>query len=141
MSAIPANEKYIPRPDGLNALFYRQISSSGQLKAQRCLQCATIQHPPRYRCTACGSDKYEWADSAGHGEVISWVTTHRDVALGWAHEIPYTTVIAKIDEGFAVMGALRGRIEGLKIGAPVQVTIEPVTDAFARIWLEITSIE
>lgn len=134
MSTKNAPEKYIPKPDGLNAVFYTELASTGRLRAQACTACGSTQHPPRYRCGSCGSADFQWRDSSGGGSVVSWVTTHRDVALGWGAEVPYTTLIVELDEGCQVIGALEGDHGSLTVGARVQARVEPVTEAFARTW-------
>ncbi|HEX9546948.1 MAG TPA: OB-fold domain-containing protein [Acidimicrobiales bacterium] len=135
MSPRDATQKYTPSPDGLNALFYAEISAAGRLRAQRCDTCTAMQHPPRYRCGSCGAIGWSWADSAGAGTAVSWATTHRDVALGWVAELPYTTLIVELDEGFQVIGALRdANYKDLRIGTRVDAHVEPVSESFARIW-------
>jgi hypothetical protein len=136
---MSTREKYVPKPDGLNARFYAETAGAGRLRAQRCEGCSAMQHPPRYRCGSCGSAELSWADSAGIGSVVSWATTHRDVALGWDTEVPYTTLLVELDEHFQVIGALRGSdVSGLRAGARVRTEVEAVTDTFARIWFAVT---
>ena len=128
--------KIIPEPDGLNADFYRHLAR-GAIRFQRCLTCARVQHPPRYRCGGCGSDAYDWFDSSGLGNIFSWTVTHRPIDPGWAHEIPYATLVVEMEEGVRVVGALRGLPpEKLALDLPVRAIVEPVSEEFALIYFE-----
>jgi len=125
--------RFVPDPDGLNADFYRHLAR-GRIHFQRCVACATIQHPPRYRCASCGGAESDWVASTGSGRVFSWTVTHRAVDPGWAAEIPYATLVVEMDEGVRVVGALRGLAPaGLALDLRVVAEIEPVSDAFAFI--------
>ncbi len=125
--------RMIPDPDGLNADFYRHLAT-GQVHFQLCSQCSAVHHPPRYRCSSCGSSEYRWVASSGHGRVFSWTVTHRPVDPGWAHEIPYATLVVEMDEGVRVVGALRNLSPAeLALDLPVVAEVESVSEAFAFI--------
>jgi hypothetical protein len=126
--------KVVPDPDGLNADFYK-LAAQGTLSFQRCGDCGAYRHPPRYRCSACGSAAYEWVRSTGRGKVFSWTVTHRPIDPAWASEGPYATIIAELEEGVRLVGALRGIAPSeLALELPVVAEIERVSDAFARIY-------
>jgi uncharacterized OB-fold protein len=121
----------VPEPDGLNAEFYRR-AAAGTLHLQQCSDCGRYQHPPRYLCAGCGSERLVWKPSEGRGRVFSWTVTHLPVDPGWAPEIPYATVVVELEEGVRLVGALRGLSPSeLRLDLPVRVELEPVGEGFA----------
>ena len=124
---------YIPRPEGLNAEFYRR-ALGGKLHLQRCLQCRRFRHPPRQFCPACGSDRYDWTASPGRGRVFSWTVTHIAYDRGWETRLPYATVVVELDEGPRLVGALEGiEHSRLRIGLPLAARLEPMGEDFVFI--------
>lgn len=137
MSGAAQPPKFVPDPDGLNADFYRRLAE-GRIHFQQCTRCGKIHHPPRYRCSACGGEAHVWTPASGRGVVFSWTVTHRPFDPGWAHEIPYATLIVEMDEGVRVVGALRGSPPSeLKLGLRVEAEVEPLSDAFARVYFRV----
>jgi uncharacterized OB-fold protein len=137
MTTTPAGpRKYVPKPEGLNLEFFLR-TVGGTLHLQRCDSCGHYRHPPRYYCPECSSDKYSWVPSPGRGRVYSWVISHFSTDPGWVGEVPFTTVVAELDEGPRLVGTLRG-MEGsaLKPGMPVLLVGEPKGDDFVFFWVE-----
>ena len=125
--------RIIPVPDGPNVEFYRH-AVSGTLHLQRCPSCGRFQHPPRYRCPACG-DALEWVPLPGAGRIHSWTVTHRPVDPGWADRIPYATVVVELDEGPRLVGGWENaEPTDLGLDLPVTLRIEPAGDEFAFLW-------
>lgn len=129
----PLEGRYVPTPDGPNVDFYRH-ARSGRVHLQRCTACGRHQHPPRYRCPACGSADLSWEPVAGTGAVHSWTVTHRPVDLVWATVAPYATVVVALDEGPRLVGAWEGGLDDLRLDLPVTVDVEPAGDEFAFLW-------
>lgn len=128
--------KYLPETEGLNREFFLQCSS-GTLHLQRCADCGTYRHPPRYYCQHCFSERWDWEPSPGLGTVASWVTSHFTVDRGWVNELPYTTIVVQLDEGPRLVGAMRA-MEGQEpsLGMPVRVVGETKRDDFVFFWVE-----
>ena len=123
--------KLVPQPVGLNAEYYA-FCAAGELRFQRCTACATWRHPPRARCAACGSDKWEWAVASGRGHVYTWTITHRPIDPGFADELPYAVLVVEMEEGPRVVGNLRGLAPAeLTIGRAVEVVFDPVAENIA----------
>jgi uncharacterized OB-fold protein len=123
--------RMVPDPDGRNADFYRYAATTGKLHLQRCDECARTLHPPRYLCAGCGSDALTFVPASGRGRLFSWTVTHRPVDPGWAHALPYATVVVEMEEGVRLVGAWRGELDQLVLDAPVQVEVEPASEEFA----------
>ncbi len=123
--------KMVPDPVGLNAEFYA-FCAAGELRFQRCSACATWRHPPRARCAACGSDTSTWELASGRGQIYTWTITHRPLDPGFADEVPYAVLVVEMDEGPRLVGNLRGLAPSeLRLGLPVEVVFEPVSDTVA----------
>ena len=123
--------KLVPNPVGLNAEFYAHCAA-GELRFQRCTACSTWRHPPRVRCSNCGSDQWEWALASGRGRVYSWTITHRPIDPGFADELPYAVLVVEMEEGPRVVGNLRDLAPSeLVLDLAVEVVFEPVADNIA----------
>ena len=128
-AAHPA--RMIPDPIGLNAVLYAHWAR-GELRLQRCDDCSTWRHPPRYLCARCGSSRFTWARSEGRARVFSWTITHR--AVDPAFEPPYAIVVAELGEGPRLVGSLAGLDPAeLALDRAVVVELEPVSDAIALV--------
>jgi uncharacterized OB-fold protein len=124
--------RMIPDPDGRNADFYRH-AATGTLHIQRCDSCSRALHPPRYLCAGCGGDSLTFVPSRGRGRLFSWTITHRPVDPGWAHALPYATVVVEMEEGIRIVGAWRGELADLVLDTPVVAELEPASEEFAFI--------
>jgi uncharacterized OB-fold protein len=125
------SDRLLPSPFGPSAELYA-FWAKGELRLQRCAQCRTWRHPPRYRCAACGSAEVTWDLASGRGTVFSWTITHR--AVDPAFEPPYAVVVVELEEGPRLVGSPMG-IENseLRLDLPVVVELEPVSDTIALI--------
>ena len=113
----------LPNPIGVNAELFA-FWAQGELRIQRCADCRTWRHPPRYRCAACGSAAVTWDVASGRGRVFSWTITHR--AVDPAFEPPYAIVVVELEEGPRLVGSLAGiELSDLRLDLPVVVVLEP----------------
>jgi uncharacterized protein len=87
-----------PRKDGLNGEFYAHCAA-GELRFQRCEDCGSWRHMPRYACAHCGSGRWRWALSSGRGKVYSWTVAHRAFHPAFEAELPYAVAIIEMSEG------------------------------------------
>jgi uncharacterized OB-fold protein len=127
---VPPN-RLLPSPIGVNAELYA-FWAKGELRLQRCADCNTWRHPPRYRCAACGSGAVTWDLASGRGRVFSWTITHR--AVDPAFEPPYAIVVVELEEGPRLVGSLTDiELSDLRLDLPVVVELEPVSDNVALV--------
>lgn len=130
MSAVP---KPLPRPQGLNADWYRELAA-GRLCFQRCDDCGVWRHPPRFRCAGCGSDRWSWHASSGRGVLYSWTVIHRPHPA-FADEAPYAVAVVELEEGPRLVARLRDVAPGeLALDLPLVLEIEKIDDAIALPW-------
>lgn len=134
--AKPAR-KYVPKPEGINLEFHRPAVQTGMLHIQRCTDCGTWRHPPRWYCPACHSDRWSFEPVSGRGHIYSMAVNHFTVDPGWAGEVPYVSAVVELAEGPRVVGAVRGLgHDQVRIGLAVVVTPEPRGEDFAFLWVD-----
>jgi uncharacterized OB-fold protein len=134
---MSGNGPVIPRPDELDLELYRSIVAGGRLHTQRCRECGTYSHPPRYHCPSCFARAYEFAPVSGRGKVYSYTVSHFSVEPAWRDKLPYLTVVVELDEGVRVVGAARGLDpDDVAFDTPVRVVAEPHGEDFAFLWVE-----
>ena len=69
--------------------------------------------------------------ASGSGKVYSFVTVHESLR-GSGFDVPYVVAIIELDEGPHVLSNVEGvPMERVRIGMPVQVFFEQITDEIA----------
>ncbi len=105
------------------ATVYLEGLEAGRLRYQRCANCGEAVFFPRVACPHCGSDRLEWADSAGAGTVYSTTTTRSRTG-------DYNVALIDLDEGFRMMCTVRDDLGGeVRIGERVHAVLPPGTTA------------
>jgi len=124
-----ATAKPLPVLEGLTGEFYG-FCQQGELRFQRCGDCAAWRHVPREMCAACGSWEWSWERSSGRGRVFSWTVVARALHPAFQDDAPYACVIVELDEGERQRTHVRDVApESLTIDLPVVVDFEAVTGA------------
>jgi uncharacterized OB-fold protein len=119
----------VPNPD--NAGFW-EACRRGELRLQRCTPCRAWRHHPRPMCPQCGSLDYEWALASGRGAVHTFTIVHRPTLPAFEDRLPYNVVAVRLDEGvYMVSNLVDCRLEDIRIGLPVEVVFEPLTEEIA----------
>jgi uncharacterized OB-fold protein len=124
-------DRLLPSPIGINAELYA-FWAKDELRLQRCTQCRTWRHPPRFRCASCGSAEVSWELATGRGHVFSWTITHR--AVDPAFTPPYAIVVVELDEGPRLVGSLAGiELSDLRLDLQVVVELEKASDTISLV--------
>jgi uncharacterized protein len=98
--------------------------AAGELRIQRCLDCAEAYFYPRPVCPACGSTAVEWFTATGEATLYSYVISHRP-APGFEDDAPYAIAVVQLAEGPRMMTNLVGvpnTPEALVLDMPLRVT-------------------
>jgi uncharacterized protein len=123
--------KPVPVPDPASQPFF-DGTLRGELMLQRCGRCGTWMWPVRPRCTSCFSDELSWAAASGRGTLYSFTLVHQLYHPGFATEIPYNVAQVDLDEGVRIITSIVDvDNDELRIGTPLTVTFEPITDQVA----------
>lgn len=125
-------QRPLPVPDESSAAYWA-AATQHVLTVARCGQCGTLTLPPDVVCTACGSTDpaYEFTAVSGRGVVRSWTVVRQAFLPGFDAELPFVLVDVELDEQFdlRVIGRLLNGTEAeLRIGVPVRVAFEDLTD-------------
>ena len=84
--------------------------AAGELRIQRCADCALPYFYPRPVCPACGSTRVEWFTASGRATLYSYVINHRP-ARGFEDDAPYAIAVVELAEGPRMMTNIDGRPE------------------------------
>jgi uncharacterized OB-fold protein len=126
----PEPKRYVPQPTPETRPFW-EGTRSGELRLQRCDQCAHVYFPPRPFCPSCAARKVSWFRASGKGKLYSYVIHHRP-APGFTP--PYSIAVVELDEGPRLMTNIVGcpqTPEALVLDMPVEVTFEKLSDVIS----------
>ncbi len=129
MSEERTPKRPLPSPeDPLVAEFWEHCSR-GELRFQRCSECGSWRHLPRFACAECGSDRWTWELSSGRGRIHSWTITHQPLLRDFPEPVPYAVVVVEMDEGVRIVSGLRSLApSALELELPVEVLFETVAE-------------
>jgi hypothetical protein len=104
---------------------YWEGARHDKLLLQRCGDCGALRFFPRYLCTACGSDRTEWAQASGRGTVHSFTIVHRAAFPEFQAIAPYVVALVDLEEGPRMMTNIVGDdAHDVMIGNAVTVLFE-----------------
>ena len=116
-----------PAPIGEDDARFWSFVAAGELRLQRCGECAVLRHPPKPVCAACGSTASEWVEASGRGEVWATTVIHPPTLPAFAARTPYGAVVVRLEEGvFLVSNVLDHDPHDVVVGMPVEVVITEV---------------
>ena len=122
------NLKPLPRSTPESAPFWDACRRHA-LELQQCDACQQFWFPPSNRCPHCLSADWKWSPVSGNGEVFTFTVFHRAYHKGFAGELPYAVAVVELAEGPRLVSNIVGCApESVKIGLPVSVVFEDVTD-------------
>ena len=102
---------------------------AGELRLQRCAQCANTYFPPRPFCPKCGARDVEVVSASGKGRLYSYVINHRPRPdMG---KEPHSIAVVELEEGPRMMTNIVGcpqTPEALVLDMPVEVTFQTFGD-------------
>jgi uncharacterized OB-fold protein len=119
--------KPLPRLDTTNRPFW-DGARQGKLLLQYCKACGDTRFPPSHVCPNCLSSDQDWKEASGKGKLESWVDMHRAYWDGFKGELPYRVCLVRLEEGPVVVSSLVDKTDNLRMGQPVRVVFDAVTD-------------
>jgi uncharacterized protein len=119
--------KPLPRPDTTNGPFWAG-ARQGKLMLQYCKACGDTRFPPSHICPNCLSSDQDWKEASGKGTLQSWIDMHRAYWDGYKGEIPYRVALIQLEEGPIVVSNIDNNSDNLRLGQPVTVVFDAVTD-------------
>ena len=103
-------------------------TQAGEIRLQRCDDCAKVYFPPRPFCPACASRKVSVFKASGKATLHSYVIHHRP-APGFTP--PYAIAVVELAEGPRMMTNIVGcpqTPEALELDMPLMVRFETFGD-------------
>jgi len=106
---------------------YWEGARNGKLLVQRCADCGRQQFYPRAFCTACLSERIDWVEAKGSGQVVTFTICR--IAAHPALTPPYAVALIELDEGVRLLANLvDGALDAIRCGARVRVRFERLDD-------------
>jgi uncharacterized protein len=119
--------KPLPRIDTLTAPFWA-AAREGRFLLQHCPSCGDVRFPPGPVCPKCLAGDQDWIEASGKGVLESWIDMHRAYWDGFKGDLPYRVCLVRLEEGPVVVSNLVDKTENLRMGAPVRVVFDAVTE-------------
>jgi uncharacterized OB-fold protein len=105
---------------------YFDAAKEGKLMLKRCNACGEHHHYPRALCPFCFSEKVEWVQAKGTGEIYTYSVTRR------GGPTPYCIAYVTLDEGVNMMtNIVDCDLDTIKVGQKVQVAFKQTEGGFA----------
>jgi len=105
---------------------------AGRLEIVRCRTCGWYVHPPKPRCPKCLGADVGFEPVSGRATLVSYTVNHQPWIPGMT--VPYVIGLVELVEqgGLRLTTNVVGCApEGVKIGMPLRVTFDPVSDEIA----------
>jgi uncharacterized protein len=94
------------RQDGADAPYWDGLGQ-GKLMLPQCQGCARWIWPAGHRCGDCGTVSLHWEERPMRATTFSWTRTWHRFGFTEALELPFTTVLAAVDDcGIRLLGRL-----------------------------------
>lgn len=119
--------KPLPQIDGINKPFW-DAARRNTLVVQVCESCGHKHFPPTPSCPRCLSKSQTWQAVSGRGTLESWIDFHHAYWAGFKDELPYRVCVVRLEEGPLLVSNLLEDSGTPKLGAPVHVVFENVTE-------------
>jgi hypothetical protein len=125
--------KPLPVIDESSAPFWA-AAKKRVLQLPKCSDCNQLRIQFERWCPSCSSESFTWETMSGEGTVWSHCEFHRPYFKEFENELPYNVVLIKLKEGpKLISNLLEIQSDAIKIGLPVKVYFEDVTDAVTLI--------
>ena len=122
--------KPIPLPNELTRGYW-EATQQGRLDIQRCQACGYYNHPPNAACVNCLSPDLKYETVSGRGAIYTYTIMHNPDQRGFEDSPPYACIIVELEEQkdlFVLCNLSEGSTTEVKIGRPVEITFERLTD-------------
>jgi uncharacterized OB-fold protein len=129
----------LPKPTTATEGFW-EAARKKELAIQRCSSCDAYRHYPQAMCPGCHSLEWEWTPVSGRGVIHSYTVAHQPFHPHWADKVPYVLATIELEEGVRMVDDMLDLDpEEVRIGLPVEVYFEPVSDEITFPKFRVTS--
>lgn len=117
--------KPLPHATETSAPFWEGLRA-GEVRLQRCDDCAKWIFYPRSHCPRCLSPSLGWQAVSGRGVLHTFTVAHQPTIPLFADEVPQRLAIVELEEGVRVPSTLVDVEDGvIEIGMPLEPVFEP----------------
>jgi len=106
------------------ALGLTAAAARGRFALQVCLDCGTVQYPPREICRECLSHRLVWRPQDGRGELVTETILRNAQELFFRERLPWRIGIVRLDAGVNVIAYVHASVGR----APGRVRVEAALD-------------
>ncbi len=92
------------------ALGLTAAAALGRFELQQCLQCGTVQYPPREACQKCLSIRLAWRTQSGEGELLASTVLHHSNDLFFRERLPWRLGLVRLASGPTVVAHLHADV-------------------------------
>lgn len=107
---------------------YWEGLTRGELRIQRCNDCARHVFYPRAICPHCFAHTLSWVTATGRGTIYSYTVVHQAYGT-FADAVPFVVAIVELEEGIRMMTQIVNTPrEEITIGKSVSIVFHKVSD-------------
>jgi len=106
------------------ALGLTAAAARGRFALQVCLDCGTVQYPPREICRECLSHRLVWRPQDGRGELVTETILRNAQELFFRERLPWRIGVVRLDAGVNVIAYVHASVGR----APGRVRVEAALD-------------
>jgi hypothetical protein len=120
----------LPVPTPISQPFW-DAAKQHRLTLQRCAN-GHVFYYARSHCPKCLSNELTWFDASGAGTIYSYTVARRPTSPEFEQDVPYIIGVIELAEGPRMTSlVVEADPDAVKIGTPVQVVFDDVSDAIA----------
>jgi uncharacterized protein len=120
-------KKQLPLITSADKAFW-EAAKRHELLAYRCLNCGAY-YSVVIDCVKCSAPRMEWVKVSGQGKIYTYTVYYQIYNPAWKENIPYNAAWVQLDEGPLILTNIVGaKNEDLRVGLPVEVTYDDVTE-------------
>lgn len=103
--------------------------AAGEMRLQKCKDCATLRYLPSACCPKCLSVEADWVPVSGRATLLSWTTFHRQYLP--AYPVPFTVIAVQLEEGPMMISNIdEAERPSLAVGAALSMTYADHPDGY-----------
>ena len=104
---------------------FTEYLETGRILGTKCLECASLEFPPRVYCRRCLSNRWEWAPLSGDCKLITFTRVEATPAL-FKEEAPYVLGLAEFNEGPKVFAWIDQGIPESDVKVGIRLKLKPL---------------
>lgn len=111
---------------------YWAAGCRGELLIGTCSACSRTHHPPQAVCPHCWASNTTTKAATGEGTVEAFSVVHRSGVDFFRDRLPYIVATVLLEEGVCLTtNVVDCDVEGVRIGMPVRVTFDRLSEDMA----------